>query len=99
MINANSNSTGHTIKLARARKQIRLDDGLIADLRKARLDSSVSRNELAFRMGITAKDVSDIEDGRVSPSLQDLRRYANALGRTITYQVNDGTGSSYNMNS
>lgn len=90
-----TNSTGHTIKLARARKQIRLDDGLIADLRKARLDSSVSRSELAFRMGVATKDVSDIEDGRVSPSLQDLRRYANALGRTITYQVNDDTGNSY----
>jgi len=90
-----TNSTGHTIKLARARKQIRLDDGLIADLRKARLDSSVSRNELAFRMGVTAKNVSDIEDSRVSPSLQDLRRYANALGRTITYQVNDDTGNSH----
>lgn len=95
MMNANSNSTGHAIKLARARKQIRLDDGLVADLRKARLDSSVSRSELAFRMGVTAKDVSDIEDGRVSPSLQDLRRYANALGRTIVYQVNDDTGNSY----
>lgn len=90
-----TNSTGYTVKLARARKQIRLDDGLIADLRKARLDSSVSRSELAFRMGVTAKDVSDIEDGRVSPSIQDLRRYANAIGRTITYQVNDDTGNSY----
>ena len=95
MINANSNSTGHAIKLARARKQIRLDDGLIADLRKARLVSSVSRSELAFRMGVTVKYVSDIEDSRVSPSLQDLRRYANALGRTITYQVNDDTGNFY----
>lgn len=95
MVDTNSNSTGHAIRLARARKQIRLDDGLIADLRKARLDSSVSRGELAFRMGVAAKDVSDIEDGRVSPSLQDLRRYANALGRTITYQVNDDTDSSY----
>lgn len=90
-----TNSTGHAIRLDRARKQIRMDNGLIADLRKARLDSSVSRSELAFRMGVTAKDVSDIEDGRVSPSLQDLRRYANALGRTITYQVNDDTGNSY----
>lgn len=94
-----TNSTGHAIRLARARKQIRLDDGLIADLRKERLDSSVSRSELAFRMGETAKYVSDIEDGRVSPSLQDLRRYANALGRTITYQINDDTGNSYNMDS
>lgn len=55
----------------------------------------MSRSELAFRMGETAKYVSDIEDGRVSPSIQDLRRYANALGRTITYRVNDDTGNSY----
>lgn len=95
MVDTNSNSTGHAIRLARARKQIRMDDGLIADLRKARLDSSVSRSELAFRMGVTAKNVSDIEDGRVSPSIQDLRRYANAVGRTITYQINDDTGNSY----
>ncbi|OZG60653.1 transcriptional regulator [Bifidobacterium lemurum] len=72
---------------AQARWQIQENKRLIQSLKELRRRSNVSQEELAFRMGITQPAVSAIEKGNADSSLGTIRRYANALGYVISYEI------------
>ena len=72
---------------AQARWQIQENKHLIASLKELRRKSNISQEELAFRMGITQPAVSAIEKGNADSSLGTIRRYANALGYVISYEI------------
>ena len=50
------------------------------NIRKARIDSGLSQEELAGRMGVEQFYVSGLEAGRRNPTLVTLWKAANALG-------------------
>jgi transcriptional regulator with XRE-family HTH domain len=50
------------------------------NIRKARIDSGLSQEELAARMGVEQFYISGLEAGRRNPTLVTLWKAANALG-------------------
>ncbi|HZU12339.1 MAG TPA: XRE family transcriptional regulator [Chloroflexota bacterium] len=52
-------------------------------LRQIRRDRSLTMAELAARSGLTRSFLSQVESGRVSPSLTSLQKIASALGMTL----------------
>jgi transcriptional regulator with XRE-family HTH domain len=54
----------------------------LADLRK---EHRYSIRKLAERAGVSASLISDVERGKVEPSISTLKRLADALGTTLTY--------------
>ncbi len=54
-------------------------------LRKLREEHKFSMRELSRRAGVSASLISDVERGRVEPSISVLKRLASALDVTITY--------------
>jgi transcriptional regulator with XRE-family HTH domain len=54
----------------------------LADLRK---EHRYSIRALAARATVSASLISDVERGKVEPSISTLKRLANALGTTLTY--------------
>lgn len=51
-----------------------------SEIRQTRLRRKMKLSELADKAGVSASLVSQIENGKASPSLSTLRRFANALG-------------------
>jgi transcriptional regulator with XRE-family HTH domain len=66
------------------------DDGIegpsigqrLAELRK---EHRYSIRKLADRAGVSASLISDVERGKVEPSISTLKRVSDALGTTLTY--------------
>src|SRR6186997_3514933 len=54
----------------------------LAELRK---EHRYSIRQLAERAGISASLISDVERGKVEPSISTLKRLSDALGTTLTY--------------
>jgi transcriptional regulator with XRE-family HTH domain len=54
----------------------------LADLRK---EHHYSIRKLAERAGVSASLISDVERGKVEPSISTLKRLSSALGTTLTY--------------
>jgi len=54
----------------------------LADLRK---EHHYSIRKLADRAGVSASLISDVERGKVEPSISTLKRLSSALGTTLTY--------------
>lgn len=54
-------------------------------LRKTREDKGLSQAELAEKAGLQPSAISHFESGRRSPSLDNLRRLADALSVAIDY--------------
>jgi transcriptional regulator with XRE-family HTH domain len=54
----------------------------LADLRK---EHRYSIRKLADRAGVSASLISDVERGKVEPSISTLKRVSDALGTTLTY--------------
>jgi len=54
----------------------------LADLRK---EHRYSIRKLADRAGVSASLISDVERGKVEPSISTLKRLSEALGTTLTY--------------
>jgi transcriptional regulator with XRE-family HTH domain len=54
----------------------------LAELRK---EHGYSIRKLADRAGVSASLISDVERGKVEPSISTLKRLSNALGTTLTY--------------
>jgi transcriptional regulator with XRE-family HTH domain len=73
--------TQHAAHLVQAHQ--RLMDDLIAVRRSAGLTTE----EVGRRMGVTAYVVSKLERADADPCLSTLRRYALAIGATITHEV------------
>jgi len=64
---------------------------LLCQMLKARQDQGLSQAEVAQRMGTKAPAVTRLESslstGKHSPSLQTLRRYAEAVGRRLEIRL------------
>ena len=58
----------------------------LADLRK---EHRYSIRNLALRANVSASLISDVERGKVEPSISTLKRVASALGTTLTYFFSD----------
>jgi transcriptional regulator with XRE-family HTH domain len=58
----------------------------LAELRK---EHRYSIRALAGRANVSASLISDVERGKVEPSISTLKRVANALGTTLTYFFSD----------
>jgi transcriptional regulator with XRE-family HTH domain len=54
----------------------------LAELRK---EHQYSIRKLADRAGVSASLISDVERGKVEPSISTLKRLSDALGTTLTY--------------
>jgi transcriptional regulator with XRE-family HTH domain len=62
----------------------------LAELRK---EHRYSIRSLATRANVSASLISDVERGKVEPSISTLKRVASALGTTLTYFFSDPTES------
>jgi transcriptional regulator with XRE-family HTH domain len=62
----------------------------LAELRK---EHRYSIRALARRAAVSASLISDVERGRVEPSISTLKRLADALGTTLTYFFSDPSQS------
>ena len=63
---------------------------VIEALVRARTDAKLSQSELAKRIGTTQSAVARLEGGGVSPSLATLRRYAEATGKRLHFELRSG---------
>jgi transcriptional regulator with XRE-family HTH domain len=64
--------------------------GRVAELRK---QHQYSIRSLASLAGVSASLISDVERGKVEPSISTLKRIASALGTTLTYFFSDPSES------
>lgn len=62
----------------------------VGELRK---QHHYSIRSLAARAGVSASLISDVERGKVEPSISTLKRVASALGTTLTYFFSDPSES------
>jgi transcriptional regulator with XRE-family HTH domain len=58
-----------------------------------RREHRYSIRHLAERAGVSASLISDVERGKVEPSISTLKRLADALGTTLTYFFTEPSGS------
>jgi transcriptional regulator with XRE-family HTH domain len=69
-----------------ARKNGAAEKGSIGErLGELRREHRYSIRKLATRAGVSASLISDVERGRVEPSISTLKRLSSALGTTLTY--------------
>ncbi len=62
-------------------------DDLIKSLIKARIDSGLSKTELARRIGAFPPSITRFETGNYLPSLNTLLKYAEATGTTLVINL------------
>lgn len=60
---------------------------LIEALVRARTNARLSQAELAQRIGTTQSAIARLEGGKVSPSVNTLRRYAEATGTELRIEL------------
>ena len=53
----------------------------------ARVAAGLTQEALAERMGTTQSAVARLEGGRVSPTVETLRRYAKAVGKRLRVEM------------
>lgn len=53
----------------------------------ARAEAGLTQGALAERMGTTQSAVARLEGGRVSPTVDTLRRYAKAVGKRLKVEM------------
>jgi transcriptional regulator with XRE-family HTH domain len=59
----------------------------MALLRAARESAGVSLRELEERTGISRGNLSRLETGESNPTVATLRRYAAAIGKTVSITI------------
>lgn len=77
----NSPSRKRALELARA------DEQLHAKLLRAREQQGLTQTQLADLMGVSQPSVASFERYDNDPKLSTIRRYAHAVGVTITHTV------------
>ena len=70
-----------------AQKPTEIENVIITQLRTARETAGISLRELEERTGISRGNLSRLETGEANPTVATLRRYAEAIGKTITIIV------------
>lgn len=68
------------------RKAKQLQQQLLDELKQARLAQKLSQNDIALRTGMKMQNISRLERGVVTPTIDTLSRYAMALGGSIHFQ-------------
>ncbi len=58
-------------------------------LKKSRKDKAISLRELAARVQLSASFLSQIEQGKASPSIENLKKIANSLDVKVSYLIDD----------
>jgi transcriptional regulator with XRE-family HTH domain len=76
---------------ARVNDEIPDEHGIAAALRDLREAHGYSMRKLSTLSGVSASLISDVERGRVEPSITVLKRLANALDVTLIYFFSDQT--------
>ncbi|MBE5453463.1 hypothetical protein E3G52_000327 [Mycobacteroides abscessus] len=71
------------IELARAEMLLK------RKLRAARVRRRLTVEQVARKIGVEAEQVERFESGKSNPTLPAINRYAEAVGVTITYLVED----------
>jgi len=61
------------------------------NIRRYRAQRKLSLRELGERAGVSASLISQVENGRIDPSISSLRRIAEALDVSIFYLLDDGS--------
>lgn len=56
---------------------------VIEEMIRVRSEAGLTQEALAERMGTTQSAIARLEGGRVSPSVETLRRYAVAVGKRL----------------
>jgi transcriptional regulator with XRE-family HTH domain len=71
----------------KAHQELAPEFELAGALIEARLQSGLSQEEIAKRMGTTQSAIARLESGRISPRSRSLERYARALGMRIRLEL------------
>lgn len=74
-------------KNSRARSLARATTMMMADLKKVRLSNNLTQSDVAQLMGTDTATISRIESGERDIHLSTLRRYAWAVGATLSIRV------------
>ena len=59
------------------------DYQVIEEMIRARSEAGLTQEALAERMGTTQSAIARLEGGRLSPSVETLRRYAAGVGKRL----------------
>lgn len=62
---------------------------LMDALRQARIDAGLSQTEVAARMHTSASSIARLERVAQNSTLQTLQEYAGALGKSLTWTLED----------
>ncbi len=54
---------------------------------KARIEAGLTQAEVAARAGTTQSAIARLEGGRVSPTVETLRKYAKAVGKRLKVEM------------
>ena len=60
---------------------------VIEAMLRARAEAGLTQAALAERMGTTQSAVARLEGGRVSPTVDTLRKYAKAVGKRLKVEM------------
>lgn len=64
-------------------EQLRPEYEAIRAVIAARIENNITQEDLAQRTGIRQSNISRIESGAVSPTIETLARLASGLGKTL----------------
>ena len=64
-------------------EQLRPEYEAIRAVIAARIENNITQEELAQRTGIRQSNISRIDSGAVSPTIETLARLASGLGKTL----------------
>ena len=70
-------------KVAAAYAEADAEYSMMETMMRARLESGLTQAEVAERTGTTQSAIARLEGGRVSPTVETLRKYAKAVGKTL----------------
>jgi len=73
-------------EVAAAYAALKLHKQMVAQLKESRLQESLTQEDIARRTGLKKQNISRLESGAVSPTLNTLSRYAVALGGTFEFK-------------
>lgn len=71
------------LKAAAARRE------LMDALRQARIEAGLSQTEVAAKMHTSASSIARLERVAQNSTLQTVQEYANALGKSLTWSLDD----------
>lgn len=60
---------------------------IFGQLQKERKNLGISLEDVAYRLGISLKEIEDIEAGRLDPSLSLIQRYARILNLKASFSL------------